>query len=276
MTSPAPFRTASALPRPLDPTYASNRAAVTGLGLSILGARLLGHSWAGSLRVGLGTFSGWAIARELDPDSPASAAAAMPLAFVGLLGRPATTKPGFPESAATLRHALPAFTALSSTRVLAATVGPRASEQDSAALSVQAALVALSSGNVASLMPGAALEWAHRMGDQFSPPPWAGGAALASGALPAAGHNAGSSVVGDLLSLAALGLGKHLVAPERITSACDSLPRPVSGARVQAARVLSLSTVALALLRRETRALAPLAAACLSVGARRWSGQSGK
>lgn len=276
MTPPATVRPASALPRPLDLTYASNRAAATGLGLAILGARLLGHSWAGSLRVGLGTFTAWAIARELDPDVSATATAAMPLAFLGLLGRPASIEAGTPEGAATLRHALPAFTALSSARVLAATAGPAASGQDAGALGVQAALVALSSGSVASLLPGAALEWAQRMDDYFSPPPWAGGAALAAGALPAAGRGAGSSVLGDLLSLAALGLSTHLAAPEPIRSGCDSGPRQISSTRVQAARVLSLSSVALGLLRRETRALAPLAAACLSVGARRWRGQNGK
>jgi hypothetical protein len=259
----------SALPRPIDPALASNRAAVIGLGLGMLAARLLGHSWPGSLRVGLGTFTGWAIARELDPDAPATATAAMPLAFLGLIGRPADSAGA--EGPGTLRHAIPAFTALSSTRILAATVGPAPSPQDATALAAQAAAVALSSGSVASLLPGAALEWSVRTKDPFSPPPWSGGTSLAAGALPAAGRSAGSSVLGDLLSLAALGLGTHLAAPEQIRSQCDTTPHRISSERVRAARVLSLGTVALGLLRRETRALAPLAAACLSVGARRWS-----
>ncbi|TSA85897.1 hypothetical protein FNU79_08960 [Deinococcus detaillensis] len=260
---------ASALPRPLDFAYPSNRWAAAGLGLGILTAKVLGHSWPGSLRIGLGTFSSWAIARELDPDVSDTALAAMPLAFLALLARPSSTEAHQAEPLSSLRHALPAFTALSSTRTLAATVGVKTSPQDAAALGVQAALSALSSGHVVSLMPSAALTWSSEFEDDFSAPPLSGVAVAAAGALPTSATGAGSSVLSDLLSLAALGLGAQLTAPERISSRCDEVPTLVSSQRVRAARLLSLGTLGLALLRRETLALAPLAAACISVGARR-------
>jgi len=258
----------SALPRPLDFAYPSNRWAAVGLGMGVLSAKMLGHSWPASLRIGLGTFTSWAISRELDPDHSQTALIAMPLAFVTSLGRPADAAEQ-PEGLSSLRHVLPGFVALSSTRALVATVGPAPSAQDAAALGVQAAAAALSSGSVSSLMPGAALAWSSQARDRFSAPPLSGLGVLAAGGLPAAGRSAGHSVLTDLLSLTALGLGRQLAAPERIVSSCDLVSDKVSDERVQAARLLSLGTLALGLVRRETLALAPLAAACVSVGARR-------
>ncbi|GAA4005923.1 hypothetical protein GCM10022631_16580 [Deinococcus rubellus] len=258
----------SALPRPLDFTYPSNRWAAAGLGLGLLAARALGHSWPASLRIGLGTFTSWAIARELDPDYSQTALVAMPLAFVASLGRPADAAKQ-PEGLSSLRHALPGFVALSSTRALVATVGPAPSAQDAAALGVQAAVTALSSGSVTSLLPGAALAWSSQARDRFSAPPLSGLEVLAAGAVPSAGRSAGHSTLSDLLSLAALGLSRQLAAPERIDSSCDLVPDKVSDERVRAARLLSLGTLALGLVRRETLSLAPLAAACVSIGVRR-------
>ena len=80
--------------------------------------------------------------------------------------------------------------ALSSTRALVATVGPAPSVQDAAALGVQAAATALSSGSGSSLMPGAALAWSSQARDRFSAPPLSGLGVLAAGALPAAGRGA--------------------------------------------------------------------------------------
>ena len=270
MTSAPRSPMASALPRPLDFSYPSNRLAAAGLVVGILGAKLLGHSWPGSLRVGLGIFSSWAIARELDPDAPQTAGWAMPLAFAGLLGKPTDTEAGQTEGAATVRHALPSFAALSSLRSLVSTVGPATSGQDAASLSGLAAISALTSGSVTRVLPGAALGVSSQLRDAFSPPPWSSTAALAASALPQQGRGAGNSLLGDVLSLAALGLGSHLAAPERINSRCDESPRRVSSERVRAARLLGLGTLALGLLNRETRSLSPLAAAVLSVGLRRW------
>ena len=263
---------ASSLPRPLDFTYPSNRWAAAGLGLGIIAAKTLGHSWPASLRIGLGTFTSWAISRELDPDHSQTALMAMPLAFVASLGRPADAG-AQPEGPSSLRHALPGFAALSSTRALVATVGPAPSAQDAAALGIQAAAAALSSGSVTSLLPGAALAWSSQARDRFSAPPLSGLGVLAAGAVPSAGRSAGHSVLADLLSLTALGLSHQLAAPEQIASSCDVVSSKVSAERVQAARLLSLGTLALGLMRRETLSLAPLAAACVSIGVRRALGR---
>lgn len=273
LPSDAPSRAAlsqpSALPRPLDFAYPSNRYAVAGMGLGLLSAKALGHSWPASFRIALGTFSSWAISRELDPDASESALAAMPLAFLALMERPKDTPADQAEPLSTLRHALPGFVALSSTRSLAATVGPQLSVQDTVVLGLQAALTSVSSGHVSSLMPGAAMQLVSRQKDNGHFSTLNGLAVLATGALPAEGRSAGSGVVSDLLSLAALGVGAVLVQPEQIKSQCDDRPRKISDERVQAARMLSLGTLALGLLRRESLTLAPLAAACLSVGIRR-------
>ena len=76
-------------------------------------------------------------------------------------------------------------------------------------------------------------------------------------------------MLSDLLSVAALGLSSALSAPEKINSRCDLSGRQISAERVRAARLLSLGTLGLGLLRRESLALSPLAAACLGVGLRR-------
>ncbi len=273
MTKLARERGGSALARPLDFTYPSNRWAAAGLGLGTLAARALGHSWPGSLRVGLGTFTAWAISRELDPDHSHTALVSMPLAFVASLPRPKAASDA-PEGVGSLRHALPSFTALGSVRTLTASVGRAVSASDSAALGVQAAAAALSSGSVAALLPGAALELSSRAHDALSAAPNAGLVALVAGALPASGQGAGSSVLSDVLSLAALGLGTHLAAPERVRSRCDQGARQLSDERVRQARMLSLAALGLGLLRRETLSLAPLAAACLSTGLRRHAHRS--
>lgn len=85
----------SGLGRPLDPRDPSNLAAVavtaaTGLAGSWL-ARGDGLLPAGraAVRAGGAVFAAWATAREIDPDHPGTAFAAMPLAAAGLaLGRP--------------------------------------------------------------------------------------------------------------------------------------------------------------------------------------------
>ena len=190
--SAAPSRV-SALPRPLDFSYPSNRAAAAGLGLGVAAARLLGRTWPGSLRVGLGTFSAWAIARELDPDEPLSALWAMPLAFTALLSLPASTREQ-PEGLGSLRHALPGFTALSSLRALVGSVGPAVGAQDVTALGAQAALTALSSGHIARALPAAALLSSGQLSDHFQPPAGSGLNLLVAAAAPRLGSSAGHAV----------------------------------------------------------------------------------
>lgn len=83
-----PYRLTS-LQRVVDPRYPSNRLALAGAVLAAAVAAvalLLGADLGfGPLGAAMAVFLSWAIARELDPDHPASAAFAMPAAFVLLL-----------------------------------------------------------------------------------------------------------------------------------------------------------------------------------------------
>jgi hypothetical protein len=265
---------ASALPRPLDLTVASNRYAAAGLAVGTLAPLLLGRGWKAALGTGVAGFSAWATARELDPDHPQTAAVALPVAAAAaLLG-------GVP-------NLLGSLTAVSSLRVLSATVGHRPSQSDLLALGAQAALSAFAGQRAAALLPGAALSLAADAGDRFAPFPEAALYGVAAGVLPPTLHRpekAGTEngkegdghkkagnrgVLTDLLSLAALGLSQSLAAPEAVSSGCDLVPTRVSADRVQRSRQLALGTLGLGLLLRESRGLAPLAAATLAVGLRR-------
>jgi hypothetical protein len=79
----------SSLSRVVDPRYPSNRLAIAGAAAAamIVGVAGLADIDVGSgvLTAAVGVFLAWAIARELDPDHPASAAIAIPLSFVLLL-----------------------------------------------------------------------------------------------------------------------------------------------------------------------------------------------
>ncbi|WP_050920635.1 hypothetical protein [Deinococcus gobiensis] len=269
---------ASALPRPLDLTVASNRYAAAGLAVGTLAPLLLGRGWKAALGTGMAGFSAWATARELDPDHPQTAAVALPVAAAAaLLG-------GAP-------NLLGSLTAVSSLRVLSATVGHRPSQNDLLALGVQAALSAFAGQRAAALLPGAALSLAADAGDRFAPAPEAALYGVAAGVLPPTLHRqekdskekgtdradqkappkkaSDRGVLTDLLSLAALGLSQSLAAPETVRSGCDLVPTTVSAQRVQRSRQLALGALGLGLLLRESRGLAPLAAATLAVGLRR-------
>ena len=271
-------RTSSALPRPLDLTFASNRLAVVGLlGAAGLG-RLTGRSWRQALGVGISAFLGWATARELDPDHEHSAALALGLS--GLISLLQTPSSGAGDSRpAPGPPLLPALTALSALRSLTATVGAAVSPQDALALSAQAAIVsvtgtAATGSQVAALLPAAALALSAAQNDEFSPEAtWnallAGGAGLLPGRQTQGLTRPAPHLLSDLLSLAALSLGAALVAPEPVLSHCDRVPRPVSARRLQASRALALGALATALLRRESASLLPLAAATLATGIRR-------
>jgi len=79
----------SSLSRVVDPRYPSNRLAIVGAGATALIVGISGFAGldmgSGPLMAAVGVFLAWAIARELDPDHPASAAIAIPLSFVLLL-----------------------------------------------------------------------------------------------------------------------------------------------------------------------------------------------
>lgn len=256
MTSSAPEAPASALARPLDFSLSSNRYAAAGLGLSVLAARLSGKGGREALEIGAAGFLAWSTARELDPDHPDTANAALPLAALGaLLG-------GGP-------NVLAGLGVVSGLRTLAATVGHPATPLDVAALAVQAALAARGGERVPALVPGAALALSAGQAEPFQTSAGAAGLTGASALVPAGRVGRGRSLPADLLALAALGLTGVLTAPEPVESRADRTPRRVPEERVRLARALATGTLGAGLLGRQTRSLLPLAAAVLTVGLRR-------
>lgn len=258
----------SALPRPLDLTYSSNRAALFGtfaFGVVTLG---LGRGWRQAMGVGGTALLGWATGRELDPDFPLSASLALLLAGVAGLGQTERGK------ALTSPPVLPGFVALTAVRILSATVGHPVSTQDAGALSALTGIAALAGYRLPALMPAAALALSGTQPDTLRPEAsWSVPVALGAGLLPTLSRtparDRSRQIYGDLLSLAALALTRQITTPERVRSRCDLTPIRVSDTRVQASRALSLSTLALGLVRRESSTLLPLAAACLGTGLRR-------
>lgn len=256
MTRPSPA--ASALARPLVPSVPSNRLAAGGFVVGTLAARLLGRSWRGALEVGGAAFLAWATARELDPDHPETANAALPVAaLVALSGDP-------PDPLAGLA-------VLSGLRVLAATVGQRPTPPDLVALAGQAALAARRGERVGALVPGVALALSASasQADPFRASAGAAGVIGAAGLLPAGREGRGRSPAADVLALAALGLASALTAPETVRSRCDRAPLPIPAERVRLARWLAVGSLGAGLLGGQTRSLMPLGSAALLVGLRR-------
>jgi hypothetical protein len=269
---PKPFSTRpytappSALPRPLDLTLPSNRTAVIGTVAFGAVALLTGRSWRQALGVGGAGMLGWATGRELDPDYPLSAALALVLA--GLTSLSQSSVPG------TLSPVLSGFAALSSARVLTATVGAAASPQDTVALAVQAGMAALAGHRVAALMPTAALALSEKETDRLRPEaPWGVPLALGAALLPRLKKDdegkRPAHLMSDVLSLSALAFSRQLIATEQPHSRADQAPLSLSASRLTASRMLSLGALALGLARREAHTLVPLAAACVATGLRR-------
>lgn len=245
--SPAPLVRGSALARPLDFSYPSNRVAAAGSAGAALLALAFGRPWAQAAGVGGAAFLAWATARELDPDHPVTANAALPVAAaVALLGGAGNPMAG--------------LAVLSGVRLIAGTTGEPATRADHAGMLVQALLAGASGERAAAFL--------------------AGGAPLltaeARTALPAAGalmptlhRQAGFSWGSALLAASVLPLAGILTAPEAVTSVCDRAGRPVRAQEVQLARHAAVLTLGVGLLSRRTRGLVPLAAALLTVAARR-------
>ncbi|WP_019584889.1 hypothetical protein [Deinococcus apachensis] len=253
MTRSSP--TASALGRPLVPSVPSNRFAAGGFVVGTLAARLLGRSWWEALEVGEAAFLAWATARELDPDHPETANAALPVAaLVALTDRPPDPLAG--------------FAVLSGLRVLAATVGQRPTLPDLVALAGQAGLAARRGEQVSALVPGAALALSASRADPFRATTGAARIVGAAGLLPRRREGRGRSLAADVLVLAALGLAGALTAPEAVRSRCDRAPLPVPGDRVRLARWVAVGSLGAGLLGGQTRSLVPLGSAALLVGLR--------
>ncbi|MDV6375077.1 hypothetical protein [Deinococcus arenicola] len=238
-----------ALARPLDFSYPSNRIAAAGAVGALLLGRVVRGNWWQALGVGGAAFSAWAIARELDPDSPQTANAALPVAAAAaLLGGPG--------------NPLAAFAALSGLRMIAGTTGDRATPADQMGLLVQSALAAATGNRSAALLASAAplLTPASRslqpLLGVLMPRLWRDGATGLITA-PAA-----------LLGLGAVALTPIFTAPEPVDSPCDRAPRTVKAEEVQRARQAAVISLALGL-GGGVRELVPLAAAVVTVGLRR-------
>lgn len=281
----------SALPRPLDFSVPSNRTAVYGAALFGALALLLSRGWRQALGVGGSSLFTWATGRELDPDSPASAAVALGLAGITGLAQTGKNQTGQDQSRQSRGAAAPAIlsglAALSAVRLLSGTVGHAATRPDTLALSVQAGAAALAGYPVAAALPATALALSAAERDALRPhAEWGAALALGAGLLPQvfghkkAGAAAGSAgrqlpnkppntLLSTLLSLGAISLGRTLTAAEQPLSQCDQVPLTVSASRLRASQVMSLGALAAGLLRGESASLVPLAAACLGTGLRR-------
>lgn len=239
-----------ALARPLNFSLASNRFAVAGaVGAALLG-RVVRGDWWQALGVGGAAFNAWAIARELDPDSPQTANAALPVAAAAaLLGGPG--------------NPLAALAALSGLRMIAGTTGQPATPLDHQGLLAQSALAAATGnrsaallGSAASLLTPEARSWRPMLG-LLTPRLWRDRAAGLATA-PAA-----------LLGLGAVALTPAFTAPEPVGSPCDRASRTVRAGEVRRARQAAVISLALGLGGGSVRGLGPLAAAVLTVGWRR-------
>ncbi|GGR44532.1 hypothetical protein GCM10008959_01950 [Deinococcus seoulensis] len=245
--SAAPLVRGSALARPLDFSYPSNRVAAAGSAGAALLALAFGRPWAQAAGVGGAAFLAWATARELDPDHPVTANAALPVAAaVALLGGAGNPLAG--------------LAVLSGLRLIAGTTGESATSADHAGLLLQSLLAGASGERAAALLVGAAPLLT----------PEAHSTLPAAGALiPTLARPAGFSWGSALLAVSVLPLARTLTMPEKVTSVCDRAERPVRAAEVQLARHAAVLTLGAGLLTRRTQGLVPLAAALLTVAARR-------
>ncbi|ADV68322.1 hypothetical protein [Deinococcus maricopensis] len=256
-----PSRPASALPRPLDLTLPSNRFALLGAGAAVLAARTLGRPWGHALRAGAGAFCAWAIARELDPDHPGSAGAALTLALASGVRQPPDV--------------LGAFTLLSALRLTVCTVGERVTVADSVAVSAQGALAGAFAPVGAALAPTLALAGSAGARDALSPPAWTAAAALAGAALGRAARR--SPQPAGVLAPALLGgvtLAAALLPPEQPACRTDNEQHPVDGGRLRLTRAVAVTCATLDVASGGARRTAPLLAALLAVAARRTASRS--
>lgn len=135
----------TALGRPIDPAYRSNRLAIAGSVLTALTV-IVGNAVLPSvldvspIASAVAVFLAWAIGRELDPDHPASAAIAMTLSFAAivLIGVPSL---------------LLGTAVLLGTRLISGTAGTRLRPLDVVVLIAMAAVL----GTQSMVLPGAAV-----------------------------------------------------------------------------------------------------------------------
>jgi hypothetical protein len=232
----------SAIGRPLDPRYLSNRfiliaAPLSGLGWMVwklLSEGDWGAAVGRALVAGMTTFLAWAIARELDPDRPWTAGVAAAVA-AGTIGA------GVPSL-------LVAATALMAIRIAARTTGWRPQFGDLVFMVGLAAVAGASDAGLAAgvvlgvvlladrLLPGGAESYSMPMGAI------ALGAAVAAAAVwgvlePAGGAPHGSEWA--MVPIAIIGL-LALGRPGSVSAKGDLSRKPLSVARVRIGRLVAV------------------------------------
>ncbi len=245
---PAPPPSSSALGRPLDPRYRSNVLAVVGSGLAASTVFLLGLISAeplpaSALAAGLAVFLAWAIGRDLDPDRPSTAAAAMVVSFASTFF--------FAPSL------LFGFGLLIGTRLIVGTVGLPLKTFDRAALLVIAGLMGT---GVNSLAATAALVAGLIVSDGWSARTrLLGVGSLAIAALVFALRGAGFNFTFEVETLWVVGallVATWLVVPAATPhTKTDVGQQRLSGSRVTVARIVTSGSVILSGLLGGTEAL---------------------
>lgn len=232
----------SALGRPLDPSYPTNRAVLFLLPIAaIAGGIVTAEGGAGAWNVVVGAvegalaaFGSWALAREIAPDDESAAFGAMAIGFgLWLWLQPAL---------------LPVFTALAFTRLVNRSTGLPATLLDStlvvavalyASWEAESALPAFVGASAfaldAALAPGLARQWL------FAGLCAAGGAVMAmSGVAPDLAPNRPDlfpRTAATVVSVAAIAL---IATTRRVAAVGDATGIPLSVTRVRAAQAVAL------------------------------------
>lgn len=259
----------TAIGRVIDLKYPSNRWAVLGSVGAVAAAKLSGHSWAASARVGLAGFTAWALARELDPDVPGTANVALALSALTTLT--SADELGDLENLAAL---LPAAATLVGLRFTTGSTGDAPRWYDDLALVGAAAATGQTGNHAAATLPAVAALASTLTRDGQEPPLWVAPLAALAGLLPQVWpEQLDWPERGDRLSAGlnalALALSPVVGSREQVNSEMDNGSGPVSDDRLQHARLVSLLGVAMGLTAGQARAGVPLAAATSLVALRR-------
>ncbi len=250
----------TALARLIDLRYATNRTAVAGAALAgaatLIGEATLGDgaSLPTAVRVGVGTFLAWALARELAPDHPLAASLAMiPAAALSPIATPAIG---------------PLVVALLAIRMWAGTVGHHPSIIDLGS----AFLVAAYAGSGAAMwLPAAALAGAIVAHSPHRKPAVATAilmilAAASVAALTGAAEAPDLSAV-EIGTLVVVAAALALILPIRnVTSRTDRRDQAISPGRIGASWIAAAIAVFGLALFEDVASAGPLLAAGLTTG----------
>jgi hypothetical protein len=237
------LRRFSAIARPVDPRFPTNRAigalaiAVSGCEFVwrlVSGSDLLASGWA-AVGLGLTVFLAWALCREIDPDRDLSAFVAAGVALVGKLLW------GTPQLAVI-------FWLLLSVRIVNRTTGLRATMLDSVGIAALATWLAfwlwwpIGALTALAYMLDGWLEppnMRHRVFGFLFVPITFGATAVSGAAWHHSGATWASGVVGMLLFLSFMPV---LLASGEMTTLADDTKERLSASRVRAGQILLLLT----------------------------------